>query len=79
MTELKLTVPDSLAKEAAKLGLLKPKALEQLLRKALRRRSVNELFEAMDRMSTVKGPVLTGDEIQVEIDAVRAARRARRR
>jgi hypothetical protein len=79
MTELKLTLPDSLAKEAAKIGLLKPKALQKLLREEIRRRSVNELFEAMDRMAAVEGPVMTEDEIQAEIDAVRAARRARRR
>ena len=79
MTELKLKLPDGLADEASKAGLLKPKVLERLLRDEIRRRSVNELFGAMDRMAAVEGPPMTEEEIQAEIDAVRAARRARRR
>ncbi|OGA62049.1 MAG: hypothetical protein A3G81_03190 [Betaproteobacteria bacterium RIFCSPLOWO2_12_FULL_65_14] len=77
--EIKLSLPDSLAKEAQQAGLLKPEAVERLLREEIRRRAVNELFEAMDRMAAVEGPPMTEDEIQAEIDAVRAARRARRR
>lgn len=79
MTELKLNLPDSVAKEAAKAGLLKPKAIEKLLREEIRRRAVNELFGAMDRMAAVDGPPMTEEEIQAEINAVRTARRARRR
>lgn len=77
--EIKLSLPDSLAKEAQQAGLLKPEAVEKLLREEIRRRAVNELFEAMDRMAAVEGPPMTEDEIQAEIDAVRAARRAPRR
>ena len=77
--EIKLSLPDSLAKEAQQAGLLKPEAMENLLREEVRRRTVNELFEAMDRMAAVEGPPMTEDEIQAEIDAVRASRRARRR
>ena len=79
MTEVTVNLPDSLAKEASKVGLLKPEAIEKLLREEIRRRSVNELFGAMDRMAAVEGPPMTEEEIQAEIDAVRAARRARRR
>ena len=78
MTELKVSLPDSLAKEAAQAGLLSATEIEKLLRDEIRRRTVNELFEAMDRMAAVEGPPMTEDEIQAEIDAVRAARRARR-
>lgn len=77
--EIKLSLPDSLAKEAQQAGLLKPEAVEKLLREEIRRRAVTELFEAMDRMAAVEGPPMTEDEIQAEIDAVRAARRAPRR
>lgn len=78
MTELTLTLPDGLAKEAAQAGLLTPQAIEELLREAMRKRAVRELFEAMDRMHAVPGTPMTEDEIQAEIDAVRAARRAAR-
>jgi hypothetical protein len=76
--EVKLDLPESLAKEAQQAGLLAPKEMEKLLREEIRRRAVGELFEAMDRMAAVEGPPMTEDEIQAEIDAVRAARRAAR-
>ncbi|MBI5911405.1 MAG: hypothetical protein HY848_15820 [Betaproteobacteria bacterium] len=79
MTELKLSLPDNLAKEAAQAGLLSDAEIEKLLREEIRRRATNELFEAMDRMAAVEGPPMTEEEIQAEIDAVRAARRARGR
>ena len=79
MTELKLKLPDGLVEEASKAGLLKPKAIEKLLREEIRRRTVNELFGAMDRIATIEGPPMTEEEIQAEIDAVRTARRAGRR
>jgi len=78
MTELTLKLPDGLAKEAAQAGLLAPAEIERLLREEIRRRQVQELFEAMDRMAAVEGDSMTEDEIQAEIDAVRAARRTAR-
>lgn len=77
MTEFKVTLPDSLAQEAAQAGLLSAREIERLLREEIRRRQVGELFEAMDRMAAVQGEPLTEDEIQAEIDAVRTARQAR--
>ena len=79
MTELKLSLPDNRAKEAAQAGLLSDAEIEKLLREEIRRRATNELFEAMDRMAAVEGAPMTEEEIQAEIDAVRAARRARGR
>ncbi len=72
MTELKLNLPDALAKEAAQAGLLSADAIQRLLREEIQRRQVGELFEAMDRMAAVEGEPMTEDEIQAEIDAVRA-------
>ncbi len=78
MTELTVSLPDALAKEAARAGLLTPESIAQMLREEIRRRSVSELFEAMDRMAAVPGEPMTEDEIQAEIDAARATRRAAR-
>jgi hypothetical protein len=78
MTEVKVTLPDGLAKEADQAGLLSAREIERMLREEIRRRQVGELFEAMDRMAAVEGEPMTEDEIQAEIDAVRAARRAAR-
>lgn len=72
--ELKLTLPDTLAQEAERAGLLTPPALEELLRQEVRRRRVEDLFAAMNRLSAVKLPVLTETEVEAEIAAARAAR-----
>lgn len=78
MTELNVTLPDGLAKEADQAGLLSAREIERLLREEIRRKQVGELFGAMDRMAAVEGEPMSEDEIQAEIDAVRAARRAAR-
>lgn len=77
MTTLEINLPDSLAKEAKQAGLLTPEAIEQMVRGAIRQRALGELKQAMDRMAAVEGPVMTPEEIQEEIRAARAERRAR--
>lgn len=73
--ELKLTLPDALAQEAERAGLLTPRALEEMLREQVRRRRVDDLFAAMDRLANVKLPALTQAEVEIEIAAARAARK----
>lgn len=77
MIELTVTLPDRLAKEAAQAGLLTSQAIENLLREAVRQRALVELREAIDRMHAIPGPAMTPEEIQEEIRAARAERRAR--
>lgn len=77
MTTLEINLPDSLAQEAKKAGLLTPEAIEQMVREAIRQRALGELKQAMDRMAAVDGPIMTPEEIQEEIKAARAERRAR--
>jgi hypothetical protein len=75
-------LPEALAREAEANGLLAPEAIERLLREELRRRRVNSLFEAADRLAALDAPPLTDAEVQAEIEAVRTERRtshARRR
>jgi hypothetical protein len=74
-TELKLTLPDSLAREAEASGLLTPEAIEALLREEIRRRRVTQLFEAADRLANLDVPPLTESEVEAEIEAVRHSRR----
>ncbi len=78
MTTLEISLPDSLAKEAKAAGLLAPDVLERMLREAVRQRAADRLRDAMERMAQADVPPMTEAEIQVEIDAVRAERRARR-
>lgn len=73
--EIRLSLPDSLAKEAEERGLLEPSALEKLLREAVRSHHVDRLFAAADRLSALSLPPMTDDELNEEIQAVRATRR----
>jgi len=79
MTELTLKLPDELAKQIRAAGLLDEAALEKVFREALRKQAVGELFGALDEIETMKLPPMSEAEIQTEIDAARAERRARRR
>ncbi len=79
MTELKVTLPDRLARKAREAGLLSPKAIQRLLREAMRRRAAAREFLAVaDRVADAGVPSLSEEEIQAEVDAVRKAHRRRR-
>ena len=71
--DFKLSLPDQLRKEAEAAGLLSPKAIERLLREEIRRRRVDNLFSAADRLSALDMPALTDDEIMQEIRKTRKA------
>lgn len=80
MTTVEITLPDEIAKRAQAMGLLSDQAIEKLFREAIeRKQGVGELFVAMDRMAAIDGEPMTEEEIQAEIDAARAERRARSR
>ncbi len=76
--EIKLSLPDELARQAQAAGLLTDEAIERMIKSELKRRAGEALLESARRISAVEGPSMTEEEIQAEIDAVRAARRARR-
>lgn len=77
MLELKLNLPDQLAKDAAQMGLLKPDSLQMLLREAVRKRRIAQLAEARERVAAAGIEPMTPEEIQEEIDAYRAEQRAK--
>jgi len=78
MTTVQITLPDQLALEAQRAGLLSPAKLERWLRDQLKAQRVDELFAAMDRMAAVDEPaVMSPEEVAQEIAAMRAERRAK--
>ena len=78
MTALTIELPDQLVDEARDAGLLSSEAIETMLRERLERRHIDELLDATERLAATDEPAMTLEEIQVEVNAVRAERRARR-
>ena len=78
MTTVQITLPDQLAQEAQRAGLLSPARLEKWLRDQLKDQRVDELFSAMDRMHSVDVPAaMSPEEVAEEIATMRAERRAK--
>lgn len=75
--QVNLDLPDSLAKEATRLGLLEPQALQALLRDAVRIRRLARLVEARRKIAAAGVPPLTMEEIEAEIEADRSQRRTK--
>ena len=71
-----LQLPDNLVNEASASGLFEPSTIEKLLRDELRRRRIDRLFEASDKLSSLDVPVLTDAEVEAEIQATRRARKS---
>jgi hypothetical protein len=70
--EVKLNLPDRLAQDATQMGLLNPESLQTLLREAVRSRRIAKLAEARQRVADAGIPPMTLEEIQAEVDEVRA-------
>ncbi len=73
--EVKLDLPDRLAREARAAGLLTSEALSDLLKDAMRRRAAQALLAGAARASEAGSKPLSMEEIQSEVKAVRRARR----
>jgi hypothetical protein len=80
MTTIQIELPDATAQAARAAGLLTTQALDRLLTEALKRReAADRLLSIADRVAAAGIPPMSGEEIQAEIDAARAERRARAR
>lgn len=78
MTTVQITLPDQLAQEAQRAGLLTSEIIERMLREQLRTQHVDELFQAMDRMAAIDAPAaMSPEEVAEEIRVMRAERRAK--
>lgn len=62
MTTVHLILPDQLAQEAQRAGLLTPATLERWLREQLDARQIEGLFTAMDKMAAVDEPAIMSPE-----------------
>lgn len=78
MTEVTVTLPDELARKAKAAGILNAEGIERALRDALKREAGRKLLEIGKSMQAANLPPMSEEEVQAEVDAVRAARRAKR-
>jgi hypothetical protein len=69
--EVTLTLPDQVAQEAQRAGLLNGRAIGRLIEEAVRREAGRKLLDAMERLRDANSPALSGTDIA---DAVKAAR-----
>ena len=75
MTRVEITLPDQLAAEAQRAGLLTPEAIERMVREQLRANRIERLGEARRQLAANPLPPMKPEEIQAEIDAYRAEQR----
>ncbi len=79
MTTVQITLPDQLAQEAQRAGLLTSDTIERMLRQQLKAQQVDELFQSMERMASTDTPAaMSPEEVAEEIRAMRAERQAKR-
>lgn len=74
--EVTLNLPDQVAVEAQRAGLLSDQAISRLIEEAVRREAGKRLLDAMARLREANVPPLTEEDIAEEVAAVRAARKA---
>ena len=74
--EVRLNLPDQVALEAQRAGLLTDQAIGRLIEEAVRREAGKRLLDAMKRLREANVPPLTEEEIAEEVAGVRAARKA---
>jgi hypothetical protein len=77
MTMIQIDLPEATAKAARDAGLLTPAALEQLITDAIRRQAGRRLLEVAKTIHDAGIEEMSMDEINEEVQAVRAERRAR--
>jgi len=77
MATIQIELPDQLVRDAQSAGLLSSAAMEELLRKQLRARSLKKLISATDSIANSNDlPYMSPEEVAEEIAAMRAERRA---
>ena len=71
-TTVELEIPEDLADSLRRQGLLNPDELREILKDALRTKANAFFSDLTDRVKRAGVPPMSDDEIQAEIDAVRA-------
>lgn len=75
MTTVQITLPDALAQEATRAGLLAPDKIESMLRERLRQERIDRLRLVRSALAAAPMEPLTPEEIGAEIEAYRSEQR----
>jgi len=75
MTTIQLEIPEELAESIREQGLLNRDGLEGMLRDALRSKSIAFIRDFVKENERLGIPPMSEEEIQAEIDAMRAEKR----
>ena len=75
MTTVQITLPDALAQEATKAGLLAPEKIERMLRERLRAERIERMKAARATLGAEPLAPMTPEEISAESDAYRTEQR----
>jgi hypothetical protein len=75
--DIRIELPETLAREAQASGLLTSQAIESLIREEMRRRRGREFLEIAEQISALDLPPLTDAELEAEIQAARIEKRSR--
>lgn len=75
MTTVQITLPDALAQEATKAGLLAPEKIELILRERLNAERIERMKSARATLAAKPLAPMTPEEISAEIDAYRTEQR----
>ncbi len=79
MTTVQVILPDQLAQEAERAGLLSSPSLEEWLRKQLKMKAAGELIALLDKLDAAgSDDYMSPEEVAEEIRAMRAEKRASR-
>lgn len=77
MATVQFELPDQLAQEAQRAGLLSPSRLQAWLQEQLAAQRVDAFFAAIERMGAQDEPAaMSPEEVAAELEAMRAQRRA---
>ena len=77
MTTIQIELPDQLAQEAQRAGLLSPTRVQAWLQEQLAAQRVDGFFAAIERMGVQDDPsAMSPEEVAAEIEAMRAQQRA---
>jgi hypothetical protein len=76
MTMIEIKLPDELARRARIAGLLSDSAIQALLEEAIRRQAGRRLLDVARHLQEAGVPSMSMEEIDTEVKAVRAERRA---